>query len=140
MIRALALLFCLLPLAGCPVSGGPVLPIATWQGAMAVQSTPLQVLATDAEEWQSLWALAGEEPPVPLPAGAAAVGIFLGERPTGGHVLQLRARRLGGGELLVEWREEPPGADAMVTQVVTHPWAIETYPSADGRLLLRPAP
>lgn len=141
MARIAAGLLCLLALSACawlPAPTGPVEPIAQWQGPNGAQSAPLQLLAENEEEWRSLWALADRPVPQPLAQGSVGVGVFLGERPTGGYGLLLRGQRLPGGELLVEWREKPPAEDAMVTQAVTRPWAIALFPTGDGKTLLRP--
>ena len=132
-----------LALAACagvlpPGGSTPAAPLEQWQGATAPQSAPLQLLAENEEEWQSLWALAGSPVTRPLPPDAVGVGVFLGERATGGYGLLLRGQRLSGGALLVEWREEPPAKDAAAMQMITQPWAIALFPAGEGKPLLRP--
>jgi hypothetical protein len=122
-----------LPPPGMPAdTAGLVQPLETWrgsQGGVDVQST---MRAATAEEWQTLWSLAGAAPPRPLAVGReVATGVFLGQRPTGGYgveILGLRARTGGPGSDLV-WRETEPPRDALLSQALTTPWQIAVFPA-----------
>ncbi|WP_435104042.1 protease complex subunit PrcB family protein [Arhodomonas sp. AD133] len=58
----------------------------------------------------------------------AAVGVWLGERPTAGYGLSLADSRQQGDRLELVVRRQTPPADAMVAQVITYPCLIVTVP------------
>ncbi|HZH27477.1 MAG TPA: hypothetical protein VEY95_09885 [Azospirillaceae bacterium] len=58
-----------------------------WDGPTAATGTPQIVVARNQAEWLGLWNLADQAPPVPLPAGASAIGVFLGNRGTAARVV-----------------------------------------------------
>ena len=60
---------------------------AGWDGPSAATGTPQIVVARNQAEWLGLWNLAGRAPPVPLPAGSSAIGVFLGNRGTAARVV-----------------------------------------------------
>lgn len=50
------------------------------------------------------------------------VAIFLGEKTTGGYVVEMRTVELDGSNMRLYYREKSPAPDAMVTQVLTQPF------------------
>ncbi len=114
-----------------PPAGGTLIePLESWGGAtggVALQST---MRAATAEEWQTLWALTGRQPPRPLAVGReVAGGVFLGERPTGGFGVEILGLQPGPGSNELVWREHRPPRDAVVAQALTRPWQIAVFPA-----------
>lgn len=58
----------------------------------------------------------------------AVVAVFVGQRSTGGHAVEIR--HVGGGRLLVSERVPPP--DAITTQAITHPFKVVSVPIKEG--------
>lgn len=58
----------------------------------------------------------------------AVAAVFVGQRNTGGHSIEIRHE--GGGRLLVS--ERVPPADAITTQAITHPFKVVSVPVREG--------
>ena len=58
----------------------------------------------------------------------AVAAVFLGQRNTGGHAVEIRHE--GGGRLLVS--ERVPPADVITTQAITHPFMAVSVPIKEG--------
>ena len=58
----------------------------------------------------------------------AVAAVFIGQRNTGGYAVEIRHE--GGGLLLVS--EHAPPADAITTQVITHPFKVVSVPVKEG--------
>ncbi|MFC4453146.1 protease complex subunit PrcB family protein [Deinococcus sonorensis] len=85
------------------------------------------IVARDASALASLWSVAyglqTTRPPLPtLSAGHSVVGVFLGQRPTGGYGLSLNSARISGGVLELTVNVTTPAAGAITTQALTSPW------------------
>lgn len=102
-----------------------------WGGVLSAGATDMRVTARDQRDWDILWQLVGREPPGALPDGAMAVGIFLGTRPTAGYSVEFVGTSETPDQITVEWREQTPGPDQMLAQVVTAPWTIQLLPATD---------
>ncbi|MGP1395164.1 MAG: protease complex subunit PrcB family protein [Inquilinaceae bacterium] len=96
----------------------------TWRGTNSAAMMEIDAVARDARGWDILWQLAGEPAPGPLPEGAMAFGVFLGERPTGGFGAEITDVQIGIDEVVVTYREIVPPADALLTQGFTAPYAV----------------
>lgn len=59
---------------------------------------------------------------------SAVVAVFVGRRNTGGHAVEITHE--GGGRLRVA--EHAPPADAVTTQVITHPFRVVAVPVGEG--------
>lgn len=58
----------------------------------------------------------------------AVAAVFLGQRNTGGHAVEISHE--GGGRLRVA--EHAPPSDGITTQVITHPFQVVAVPAAEG--------
>jgi len=115
-------------------------------GAVIPQELPVTVLAqgqhsmqteerfewvTQPESFQALWeaAQAGPQPSVDFERDGV-VAVFMGERPTGGHGIQVEQVALRDDELLVEVLLQSPGPECLTTQALTQPYQIVSVPRA----------
>lgn len=124
--RALGLMLLLLA-AGCRWLDDPALEVTwrEWTGQYGGPAEPRVELAATTAEWYALWRLVGAAaPPDFVRGGQTGVGIFLGERPTGGYAVRVLGVERRPDRLLVTWTEETPPPEAMVTQAFTAPYAI----------------
>ena len=67
-----------------------------------------------------------QPPPVPVVdlARETVIGIFLGQRNTGGYGVSVRRVVVEEGELYVDVEVTEPGPGAIVTQAITSPWTL----------------
>lgn len=80
-------------------------------------------LVLDEEEWDRLWAAlygAGARPAVDWER-YAVLGVFLGERPTGGYRVRVERVEAAAGKLRVTVRTTSPGPGDVVTMAFTYP-------------------
>jgi len=91
---------------------------------------PLQIVARNQGEWSALWRQhasgdSSSRPPPTIDFGKEiVVGLFLGEKPTGGYDVQIsRAEQTNDG-LTIYYREKSPPPGGMVTQALTQPFHI----------------
>ncbi len=112
------------------------------QGRTSSIEEPQQsVVRTDAE-WRELWKLhAGVQqmPQVDF-TKSMVVGVFLGIRPTGGYGVEITGARRDGGALVVEYVEQRPRPDAILTQALTAPFHIVALPRHEGPVTFRSTP
>ena len=91
---------------------------------------PIEAVARNQTEWSALWKRhASIEPnPPPLPAidfsKEIVVAVFLGEKPTGGHDVEIVSTERSDGTLLISFVEKSPRPGGMVTQAFTQPFHI----------------
>lgn len=97
----------------------------------AVPAATIQV-ATTASQVAALYAQAyGRQTSAPAPVaaqGTTTVGIFLGQKPTGGYGVQVVGARVAQGVLTVIAQVRSPGAGAITTQALTSPWTLIQVP------------
>jgi hypothetical protein len=90
----------------------------------------VQTVARNQAEWSALWKRhASIEPnPPPLPAmdfsKEIVAAVFLGEKPTGGHDIEITSVEQRDGSLLVSFVERSPQPGGVVTQAFTQPFHI----------------
>jgi hypothetical protein len=109
-----------------------------WSGQYDGPHEPIQRVAKTEAEWRSLWQLTGNEPPVKLdPEKEMGVGIFLGERFTGGYGVDVRSITEEDGNAVVEYEEYKPSSDMIVTQALTYPYKIQIFPKTDKNVIFR---
>ena len=90
-----------------------------------------QVVVRNQAEWAALWknhtsfeANAAPPPTIDF-SKEIAVGVFLGEKPTGGHEVEiLRIDKEDGAGVSVSFVERQPPAGSVVTQAFTQPFHI----------------
>ena len=96
-------------------------------GSNAAASDFQVIVARDAASLGTLWNTAyGRQSNVPalptLLAGRSVVGVFLGQRPTGGYSVSLASARIVGGVLELRVNAAAPGPGSITTQSLTSPW------------------
>src|SRR6266513_1940080 len=126
----------LIPLVACATgavgdvaAAGAALPFSTVaKGAASGILEPLQVAIRTRDEWVAFWARHTRTQVQPPPAPPVdfsremAVGIFLGERATGGYEVEITKVERGGPGLRIHYRTKRPDPGAMVTQARTQPY------------------
>jgi hypothetical protein len=103
------------------------------------------VVRTQAE-WLALWKAHGQgEPPASVNFGKEMVAaVFLGTRATGGYSVQIAGTTREKDTLVIDYVEQRPAGDVIVTQALTSPFHIVRLPVHDGPVRFRrgagPAP
>jgi hypothetical protein len=119
--------------------GGDVTLVTVARGAQSGIDGAREAVVQSAAEWETLWkshAPAQPVPPIDFQRDTVAA-VFLGMRPTGGFMVDIRRARPDGDALVVEWAEHQPPADALVTQALTAPFQIVRFPTPKGPVRLR---
>jgi hypothetical protein len=113
----------MLTAAGIPV------PIHTLErGHYSGVREPLQIVIRSQEQWDNLWKSHSSieaNPPSPPRVDFATemvVGIFLGEKSTGGYEVEIFRVERRDSTLYLYYREKSPSPGMMVTQVMTQPY------------------
>jgi hypothetical protein len=142
----LRLLFVLpLLLLGChsqpSSSATPPAILAEWSGQHSGVNTASTQIVSDAAAWSALWQQIGREPPHAFdPSRETAVAIFLGQRRTGGYRVEFAGLQREADQLVLNYREEKPAPGAMVTQVISSPWAVAIISSVNQPIATRQPP
>ncbi|WP_102126593.1 protease complex subunit PrcB family protein [Deinococcus planocerae] len=102
-------------------------------GTNAAATTPAVQVATTQSALSALYNLAyGRQTGVPaapsLGAGGTAVGVFLGQRPTGGYGVRVVGASSQNGVLTLTAEVRSPGEGSITTQALTSPWTIVRVP------------
>jgi len=123
---------------GCssPVSLAQMaIPLTTIQkGSYSGVREPLQIVIRDQQPWITLWARHSsiENKPSSPPqidfSAEMVVGLFLGQKSTGGYSVEITRAELDGSNLRLYYRERSPTPGAMVTQVLTQPYHLVRLP------------
>lgn len=91
---------------------------------------PLQVVARNQSEWETLWRrhTSIDLNPPPLPAINFAeytvVGLFLGDKPTGGYEAEIVRAEPSNTDLAILYRERSPTGQGVLIQSLTQPFHI----------------
>ena len=96
-------------------------------GSNAAASNFQVIVARDAASLGTVWNTAyGRQTNIPtlptLLSGRSVVGVFLGQRPTGGYSVSLASARIVGGVLELRVNVAAPGPGSITTQSLTSPW------------------
>jgi PrcB C-terminal len=89
---------------------------------------PLQLVIRNQDEWKALWKRHSSTDTNPPPAPIIdfdremVVGIFLGEKRTGGYEVEIVRAERRDSSLYFYYREESPPPGAMVTQALIQPF------------------
>lgn len=90
----------------------------------------LQVIARSPSEWDALWKrhVSIETNPPPPPAidfnKQIVIGVFVGEKPTGGYDVEIIRAEQTDGALVIHHREKSPVPGGIVIQALTQPFHI----------------
>ena len=91
------------------------------------------------DAWAGFWKQVGRDMPRQLdPAAEMAVTVFIGERRTGGYVVQVLSAGVDQDNLVVVYEEQAPGPDQFVTQALTTPWVVAVVPLSDRPVVFQP--
>jgi hypothetical protein len=109
------------------------------QGSRSAIDQPREVTARTLAEWQALWKQHGKTEGAPaVDFGKEMIAaVFLGTRPTGGYEVEIRTARREGSALVIEYDEQVPGPDVVVTQALTSPFQIVRLPRHEGVVRFR---
>ena len=134
------------PVTTSPVTGNPVSSASRQLagGSNAVASDFQVIVARDAASLGTIWNTAyGRQTNVPalptLLSGRSVVGVFLGQRPTGGYSVSLASARIVGGVLELRVNVAAPGPGSITTQSLTSPWFAAEVTGAFGSVVVKDA-
>lgn len=118
-----------------PTPGGRVNFTVLASGANATATDPAVQVATTQAGLNALYSVAyGRQtgaPGVPnLAGGETVVGVFLGQRPTGGYGVSVTGASVRDGVLTLTVEVRAPGPDTITTQAITSPWTIIRVPGS----------
>lgn len=116
--------------AAQPKSAQPTLPMQ-WASGYGGSKQYYATSAIDPSGWERLWNMIQQDPPQKLSPTEMAVIIQLGERPTGGYSVKVLKGYPEGNVFYVEWAEEKPSSDSIVTMALTQPWVIAVFPKSE---------
>jgi uncharacterized protein (DUF885 family) len=87
-------------------------------------------LITSEDEWRRVWATIGGGRPQPEINfnSRACVVVYQGQKPTGGHSVEIVEIRRNGTLLAVEIKERRPAFGDVTTQVITSPFVVVSIP------------
>lgn len=116
-----------------PSAGGRVTVTELASGTNANVATAAVQVATSQAALNALYTLAyGRQtgtPAVPaLRSGETVVGVFLGQRPTGGYGIRVTGASVQGDTLTLTVEVRVPGPGAITTQALTSPWTLVRVP------------
>ncbi len=100
------------------------------KGSRSGVREPLQIVIRSQAEWDALWKrhVSIETNPPPPPAidfnKQIVIGVFLGEKPTGGYDVEIIRAEQSDGELVLHYREKSPLPGTIAIQSLTQPFHI----------------
>jgi hypothetical protein len=134
-----ACLYFLLPVIAMAQPAPPATP-EQWHGAYGGTEFYTATAQTQLR-WQTLWSSVNQAPPRALnPSTEMAVMVHLGQRPTGGYRVRIERTAIEAGHFVVEFAEDAPPPDGIVTQALTQPWAIAVVPLSNLPVVFRSRP
>ncbi len=119
--------------------GGAVRTIA--KGVQSNVDAPRQAVARTQNEWAALWRTHDYEDPPPAVdfPREMAIAVFLGSRPTAGHMVEIVSAVPQQGTLVVTYRESGPQPGALTAQVLTSPFHMVAVPMFTGTVTFEKA-
>ena len=100
------------------------------KGSRSGVREPLQIVIRSQAEWDALWKrhVSIETNPPPPPAidfnKQIVIGVFLGEKPTGGYDVEIIRTEQSDGALVIHYREKSPLPGTIAIQALTQPFHI----------------
>jgi hypothetical protein len=138
-----AWLYFLLPVIAMAQPAPPAAPATPeqWHGAYGGSEEFSTATAQTQPRWQALWSWINQAPPRALnPSAEMAVMVHLGRRPSGGYRVRIERTSIEAGHFVVEFAEDTPPSDGLVTQALTQPWAIAVVPLSKLPVVFRARP
>lgn len=129
-MRLLAMTALMMFASACTLAGsadGPVEVRNVANDGFALSDTPGATLVRDDATYRKTWsALITADQPAPAVDFAQEQVVFLlaGSRPTGGYAITVKGAAIESGVLVVDASIDGPPSGAMVTQVITSPYAV----------------
>jgi hypothetical protein len=120
-------------IAAAEINIKPIMPVTfqnVGKGYRSGVHAPLQIAARSQSEWTALWRQhawvdsSSQQPPVIDFEKEIVVGLFLGDKPTGGYDVQISRVERNNDALTIYYQEKSPLPGAMVTQTLTQPFHI----------------
>lgn len=123
-------------------TAGTAVPFSTVaEGSFSGIAEPTQVVIRNPDEWVALWRRhirnqvgAPSAPPVDF-SRKMVVGIFMGQRGTGGYAIEITKVERDEARLRVFCRSQSPDPGAILTQALTQPFHVIELPRDDGPLI-----
>jgi PrcB C-terminal len=100
------------------------------KGSRSGVREPLQIVIRSQAEWDALWKrhVSIETNPPPPPTidfnKQIVIGVFLGEKPTGGYDVEITRAEQSDGALVLHYREKSPLPGSIAIQALTQPFHI----------------
>lgn len=104
------------------------------QGTYSAYPTANQLAISSTAEWVDLWQRHSSNniPPPPVPevdfTQDRVIAVFAGEKFTGGYSVEIISVETTNSQLVIIVKHRQPGAEDIVTQVITHPYHIIRIP------------
>ncbi|WP_291430883.1 protease complex subunit PrcB family protein [Deinococcus sp.] len=103
-------------------------------GTQSGETAPVTLVARTSTEARALYAAAYARqtgaPNPPTLNGSTLVGVFMGQRSTGGYSLKVTGASVNSGVLTLTVQIKAPAANSFTTQALTSPWAIVQVPGS----------
>ncbi|WP_309571893.1 protease complex subunit PrcB family protein [Deinococcus sp.] len=112
-------------------TGGSVEYTVLASGTNAANTASGALVATSQSQVDALYAQVNAQQTgaaTPRTAGGTLIGIFLGQRPTGGYSVRVIGVTETAGVLTVRVQVRAPGPGVITTQALTHPWTLIQVP------------
>jgi hypothetical protein len=112
------------------------------RGTQSGISNVRRVTIRGASEWEAIWAqhAATRERPVVDWEREMVVGLFMGQRPTGGFSTEIVGVEAQPETLIVRYRETQPAPGGMTAQVLTSPYHLVVVPAWAGEVAFEAVP
>ena len=111
----------------------PIMPVTfqtVGKGYRSGVHAPLQIAARSQSEWTALWRqhtsvdASSQQPSTIDFEKEIVIGLFLGDKPTGGYDVQISRVERNNNALTIYYQEKSPPLGAVVTQALTQPFHI----------------
>jgi hypothetical protein len=107
--------------------GGTVAPVpftTVAAGADSAIEDHTEVVVRSAADWKTLWKKHAPDRAMPAVdfTKSMVVGVFLGFRNSAGYRVTITGVDRDGDDVVVSWREEGPGPNEIVAQMLTFPY------------------
>ena len=123
---------------------GTLEPITRYAGDHSGIEDALSVVIRTADEWRKLWeehTTAYGDPKPALPAVDFAkcmvIGVYAGQKPTGGYELRIVRTKATDAGVDLEWSLASPPPDMVVTQALTEPYVLIVVDRQEGDVTFR---